>query len=66
MKEGIIKIKHLGVRGCWEFYSDHAVELGIEVEGNKLSNIFKAWLAVKKIYNNRKKWSKKRLLVNKI
>lgn len=75
-KIGVIKIKHLALRSCWQMYSEKCTSLGLEIEGKKLNVIFKAWLAVKSMYNNRKKtsskwhpimrWSKKKLKKRKI
>lgn len=53
-KVGVIKIKYLAVRSCWQMYLENSTALELEVEGSKLSSIFKAWFAVKSIYNNRK------------
>lgn len=39
-------------------YLENSTALELEVEGSKLSSIFKAWFAVKSIYNNRKNKNK--------
>ena len=54
-KLGVIKLKFVGVRSSWEMYIDNCKTMNVEVEGQKLKNIYQNWQLVQSMCNIRNK-----------